>query len=143
MRLSTGKKYVVRFRAAYHGHTSGVDALSALGEDHRMIYLNEMDDKTLLFLEEYHYLIAAVIVNPMMFFTGVNAMSPPGEKMTAGKRDRPQVTREQYAEWLHKLNEKCQYWYQHCFYQQSFVRIIMLRLHLHDGSSSSSSFSLH
>eukprot|EP00926_Amoebophrya_sp_RCC4398_P000831 GSA120T00013107003.1 len=109
VRLSTGKKYIVRFKSAYHGHTTGVDALSALGENHKMIYLKELDEETLLFLEEYHYLIAGVIVNPMMFFTGPNAMSPPGEKMTMGKRSRTLPTRQEYADWLHALNEKCKY----------------------------------
>lgn len=78
VRLSTEKKYIVRFRSAYHGHVSGVDSFSALGENHNFIYLDEMDEKSLLFIETYHYCIAGVIVNPMMFFTGVNAMSPPG-----------------------------------------------------------------
>ncbi|CAD7929013.1 unnamed protein product [Amoebophrya sp. A25] len=109
VRLSTGKKYIVRFQAAYHGHTSGVDSLSALGENHKFIYLKEMEEASLLFLEEYHYLIAGVIINPMMFFTGPNAMSPPGEKMTIGRRDRKLPSKQEYARWLHSLNDKCRY----------------------------------
>lgn len=122
VRMSTGKKCIVRFKSAYHGHTSGVDSMSALGENHDFIYMTEMDiEGTTAFLDKYHYLVAGVIVNPMMHFTGPNKLSPPGEKLTFGKRDRfnmpymkdPEVVREKYARWLHALQQKCQYCTKH------------------------------
>jgi hypothetical protein len=103
-KTSTCKKKIVRFKNAYHGHISGIS-----NDSPDQIYLNEMDDDALVFIEEYHYKIAAVIVNPMQFLSGPNNLSPPGEKVTFGKRDKTRVTREEYAEWLHKLNVKCQY----------------------------------
>lgn len=109
VRLSTGKKYIVRFKSAYHGHTSGVDSFDSLGQNNCMIYLKEMSDKTLVFLEEFHHLIAGVIVNPMMHFTGINKLSPPGEKVTAGKRVRQTVTKEEYSKWMQKLGDKTKY----------------------------------
>jgi glutamate-1-semialdehyde aminotransferase len=109
VRLSTGKKYIVRFKSAYHGHTSGVDSFDSLGQNNCMIYLKEMSDKSLAFLEEFHHLIAGVIVNPMMHFTGINKLSPPGEKVTAGKRVRQTVSKEEYSKWLQKLGDKTKY----------------------------------
>jgi hypothetical protein len=68
-----------------------------------------MSDESLAFLEKWHFKIAGVMVNPMMHFTGVNQVSPPGEKVTLGKRDRTAVSREDYAAWLTKLGDKCRY----------------------------------
>ena len=78
--MQTNKRYIVRFSNAYHGHLTGstnfVNSLDVGGsQDNHFIYLKEMDDETLKFLEEYHWMIAGVIVNPMMYFTGVNQVS--------------------------------------------------------------------
>ena len=65
-----------RFKDAYHGHTNGstnfINALDTGSEDNHFIYLKEMDEESLKFIEEYHFLIAGVMINPMMYFTGVN-----------------------------------------------------------------------
>jgi glutamate-1-semialdehyde aminotransferase len=99
------KKIVVRFSSAYHGHVSGVDYLNC--QDH--IFLKECSQESIEFIEKYHYRIAAVIVNPMQHFTGVNKASPPGEKLTLSSRIRSAVPREEYARWLHDLQERCDY----------------------------------
>jgi len=103
VRKSTEKKYIVRFKNAYHGHTLGVT-----NEAPNQIYLDEMDEKSLDFIETYHYLIAGVIVNPMQFL-GPNKLSPPGEKVTFKSRKDSGVTYEEYAKWLYDLNNKCKY----------------------------------
>ena len=97
--------YIVRFQSAYHGHVSGVDVLNA----QKVIYLKECSQASLDFIEKYHFRIAGVVVNPMQHFTGINKASPPGEKLTMGARDRQATSKEEYAEWLHKLQEKCRY----------------------------------
>jgi glutamate-1-semialdehyde aminotransferase len=71
-----GKDIIVRFSSAYHGHVSGVDVLNC-GPTH--LFLKECDAASLEFIEEYHYRIAAVVVNPMQHFTGINKPSPPGD----------------------------------------------------------------
>ncbi len=45
----------------------------------------------------------------MQHFTGINKPSPPGEKVTAGSRIRSAVPKDEYARWLHSLQEKCNY----------------------------------
>ena len=95
----------MRFSSAYHGHVSGVDYLNC--QDH--IFLKECSQQSIEFIEKYHYRIAAVIVNPMQHFTGVNKASPPGEKLTLSSRIRSAVPREEYARWLHDLQERCDY----------------------------------
>ena len=100
-----GKRLVVRFKSAYHGHTSGISFIDS--EDH--VYLSECSQASLDFIEKYHYRIAAVIVNPMQHFTGINKPSPPGEKVTHSSRIRTSVSREDYAFWLHSLQDKCNY----------------------------------
>jgi len=100
-----GKRLVVRFKSAYHGHTSGISFIDS--EDH--VYLPECSQASLDFIEKYHYRIAAVIVNPMQHFTGINKPSPPGEKVTHSSRIRTSVSREDYALWLHSLQDKCNY----------------------------------
>jgi len=100
-----GKKIIVRFASAYHGHVSGVDFLNS--ETH--IYLKECSQESIDFIERFHYRIAAVIVNPMQHFTGVNKPSPPGEKVTMSDRIRHTVSKDQYARWLHALQNKCNY----------------------------------
>jgi len=97
--------YIVRFSSAYHGHVSGVDFLNAK----KVIYLKECSQESLDFIEKYHFRIAGVVVNPMQHFTGINKASPPGEKLTLGARKRDATSREEYAEWLHSLQEKCRY----------------------------------
>lgn len=104
VKMSTGKNTIVRFKNAYHGHLSGIS-----NDAPNQIFLKEMDDKAFEFIEKFHYKIAAVIVNPMQFLSGPNQLSPPGEKLTAGKRAGKRVSRDEYANWLHKLNAKCQY----------------------------------
>lgn len=101
-----GKRVIVRFQSAYHGHVSGVDFLNC-GTEH--LFLKEGDPKSLDFIEKFHFRIAAVIVNPMQHFTGINKVSPAGEKLTMGKRDRTATSREEYAKWLHLLQAKCNY----------------------------------
>ena len=103
VKKSTNKKYIVRFKNAYHGHTLGIT-----NEAPNQIYLNEMDEKSLEFIETYHYLIAGVIVNPMQFLHP-NKLSPPGEKVTYKSRADHGVSYEQYAQWLYDLNSKCKY----------------------------------
>jgi glutamate-1-semialdehyde aminotransferase len=103
--FASHKKYVVRFQSAYHGHVSGVDFLNARD----CIYLKECDDDALAFIEQYHYRIAGVIVNPMQHFTGINQPSPPGEKLNVSRRIRTSVSRADYARWLHALQDKCHY----------------------------------
>jgi glutamate-1-semialdehyde aminotransferase len=100
-----GKRVVVRFSSAYHGHVSGVDFLNC--QNH--IFLKECDPASFEFIEKYHYRIAAVVVNPMQHFTGINKPSPPGEKLTLGKRERHAVGKQDYAKWLHALQAKCNY----------------------------------
>ncbi len=100
------KKVIVRFKSAYHGHVSGVDYLNC-GADH--IFLDECSQKAIDFVEKYHFRIAAVIVNPMQHFTGVNKASPPGEKLTMSSRVRSAVSKNEYAKWLHAIQEKCDY----------------------------------
>lgn len=73
------------------------------------VFLAECTQSSIDFIEKYHYRIAAVIVNPMQHFTGINKPSPPGEKVTVGKRIRSAIPREEYARWLHSLQEKCTY----------------------------------
>lgn len=100
-----GKKAIVRFRSAYHGHVSGVDFLNC--DNH--IFLKEGATSSLELIEKFHYRIAAVIVNPMQHFTGINKPSPAGEKLNLGKRDRTAVSKDEYAKWLHALQAKCNY----------------------------------
>jgi 4-aminobutyrate aminotransferase-like enzyme len=100
-----GKQWIVRFKAAYHGHISGVDVLNG----QKMIYLKECDDSSLAFIRRYHHRIAAVVVNPMQHFTGINKISAPGEKLTVSSRIRNTVDKNAYAQWLHNLAEECQY----------------------------------
>lgn len=122
VRYSTNKKYIVRFKGAYHGHTSAVSNFDELGPDAgHFIYLKEMDPKSLDFIEKYHYKIAGVMINPMQYFTGLNKVSPTGEKMNIGKRTRGfdldsknaagtcSVSHREYAQWLHDLNDKTSY----------------------------------
>jgi len=99
------KKVIVRFSSAYHGHVSGVDYLSC--QDH--IFLKECSQESIDFIEKYHYRIAAVMVNPMQHFTGVNKASPPGEKLTMSSRIRSAVAKDDYARWLHALQDRCNY----------------------------------
>eukprot|EP00980_Cylindrotheca_fusiformis_P005104 scaffold1083_cov114-Cylindrotheca_fusiformis.AAC.8 len=97
--------YIVRFSSAYHGHVSGVDFLNSK----KVVYLKECSQESLDFIEKYHFRIAGVVVNPMQHFTGVNKASPPGEKLTIGTRQRHATSKEEYARWLHSLQEKCRY----------------------------------
>ena len=107
IKASCGNKpLVVRFKSAYHGHTSGISFLDC-GENH--VFLPECRQESIDFIERYHYRISAVIVNPMQHFTGVNKPSPPGEKLTYTSRVRKEVSREEYALWLHSLQDKCNY----------------------------------
>ena len=99
------KPLIVRFKSAYHGHVSGISFLDCDGH----VFLPECSQKSLDFIERYHYRIAAVIVNPMQHFTGINKPSPPGEKVTHSSRVRSAVSREDYARWLHSLQRKCNY----------------------------------
>jgi len=99
------KPLIVRFTSAYHGHVSGVSFIDC--ENH--IFLPECSQSSIDFIERYHYRIAAVIVNPMQHFTGINKPSPPGEKVTAGSRIRSAVPKDEYARWLHSLQDKCNY----------------------------------
>lgn len=99
------KPLIVRFKSAYHGHVSGINVLDCAGH----VFLPECSQKSLDFIERYHYRIAAVIVNPMQHFTGINKPSPPGEKVTYSSRIRSAVSREDYSRWLHSLQEKCNY----------------------------------
>jgi len=99
------KPLIVRFKSAYHGHVSGINVLDCDGH----VFLPECSQKSLDFIERYHYRIAAVIVNPMQHFTGINKPSPPGEKVTHSSRVRSAVSREDYARWLHSLQRKCNY----------------------------------
>jgi len=104
-RVATEKTTVVRFRASYHGHTAGT---TMGGAD--FAYLPAMDREALkYYVEAYHYKIAAVVVNPMDFFTGPNALSPPGEKLTWGRRRRAIPTRREYARWLKCVSDTCAY----------------------------------
>jgi len=104
VKMSTSKKYIVRFTNAYHGHIASI-----ANDAPNQIYLKEMNDESLKFIEDYHYLIAGVIVNPMQYFTGPNQVSPPGEKLTYKARIDKRVSREEYTNWLHSLQDKCQY----------------------------------
>lgn len=99
------KPLIVRFKSAYHGHVSGINFLDCAGH----VFLPECSQQSLDFIERYHYRIAAVIVNPMQHFTGINKPSPPGEKVTHTSRIRSAVSREEYARWLHSLQDKCNY----------------------------------
>jgi len=103
VRKSTNKKYIVRFKNAYHGHTMGIT-----NEAPNQIYLDEMNEKSLDFIEKYHYLIAGIIINPMQFL-GPNKLSPPGEKVTYKSRKDSGVKYEEYSKWLYDLNKKCKY----------------------------------
>jgi len=103
-RFCTGKPIIVRFKGAYHGHTSG----TSFGGSNQVV-LKEMDDKALEYIEKYHYKICGVVVNPMQHFTGVNALSPPGEKLTMGARGDRATETSDYSAWLKKLQEKCDY----------------------------------
>lgn len=103
VKQSTGKRFVVRFKNSYHGHTMGVT-----NEAPDQIYLDEMDDASLEFIEKHHYMIAGVLVNPMQFL-GPNKLSPPGEKVTFKSRRDAGVSYEAYADWLYKLCRKCRY----------------------------------
>ena len=105
IRATTSKPLIVRFTSAYHGHISGINFLDC--ENH--VFLPECSQESLDFIEKYHYRIAAVIVNPMQHFTGLNKPSPPGEKVTISSRIRESVPREEYARWLFGLQEKCTY----------------------------------
>lgn len=104
VRTSTEKKYIVRFKNAYHGHSSGV-----ANDGPHMLYLNEMTQEALDFIETYHYRIAGVVVNPMHYFYGPNKVSPPGEKLTVGRRSPSPPDFNEYSAWLNKLNDKCKY----------------------------------
>lgn len=99
------KPLVVRFKSAYHGHVSGINFLDC--DNH--VFLPECSQASIDFIERYHYRIAAVIINPMQHFTGINKPSPPGEKVTHTSRIRSAVPREEYARWLHALQDKCNY----------------------------------
>ena len=97
--------YIVRFSSAYHGHVSGVDFLNA----QNVIYLKECCQESIDFIEKYHFRISAVVVNPMQHFTGINKASPPGEKLTLGRRNREAIDKKEYSQWLHSLQYKCRY----------------------------------
>ncbi len=99
------KKVIVRFTSAYHGHVSGVDYLNCSNH----IFLKECSQEAIDFIEKYHFRIAAVVVNPMQHFTGINKASPPGEKLTMSSRIREAVSKDEYARWLHEIQEKCNY----------------------------------
>lgn len=101
-----GKKVIIRFSSAYHGHVSGVDYLNC-GSDH--LFLKECCQESIDFIEKYHYRIAGVVVNPMQHFTGINKASPPGEKLNMSSRIRQAVSKDDYAKWLHSLQDKCNY----------------------------------
>lgn len=104
-RVATGKNIIVRFDKAYHGHTAG----STIGGKN-FVYLPAMDESAIKhYIEAYHHRIAGVVVNPMDHFTGPNALSPPGEKITWGRRRRDIPTREAYASWLRCISETCAY----------------------------------
>ncbi|ACI64822.1 predicted protein [Thalassiosira pseudonana CCMP1335] len=111
------KPLIVRFTSAYHGHVSGVSFLAC--DNH--VFLPECAQDSIDFIERYHYRIAAVIVNPMQHFTGVNKPSPPGEKVTHSSRIRSSVPRDEYARWLHSLQYKCNY----CTKYLSKVALVM------------------
>ena len=99
------KNVIVRFSSAYHGHVSGVDYLNC--KNH--IFLKEWSKESIQFIEKYHHRIAAVVVNPMQHFTGINKASPPGEKLTLSSRIRSAVPKDEYAKWLHDLQDVCNY----------------------------------
>lgn len=99
------KQVIVRFASAYHGHVSGVDYLNC--KNH--IFLKECSKESIEFIEKYHHRIAAVVVNPMQHFTGINKASPPGEKLTLESRIRRTTPRKEYAKWLHELQHICNY----------------------------------
>ena len=102
---SGGKNLIVRFTSAYHGHLSGISFLDC----HDHVFLKECELSSVDFIEKYHYRIAAVIINPMQHFTGINKPSPPGEKVTHTARVRNAINKEDYARWLHALQQACQY----------------------------------
>lgn len=104
-KATSSKNIIVRFTSAYHGHVSGISFLDC--KDH--IFLPECQFSSVDFIEKYHYRIAAVVINPMQHFTGINKPSPPGEKVTYTQRIRKVVPREEYARWLHALQQACQY----------------------------------
>ena len=104
VKMSTSKNIIVRFKNVYHGHITGIS-----NESDNQVFLNELDQKSLDFLERYHYKIAGVIINPMQYFTGPNELSPPGEKLTRGNRCPSRISKIKYAKWLHDLNSKCKY----------------------------------
>ena len=107
IRASTrGKGVIVRFSSAYHGHVSGVDFLNCGSQT---VFLKECSQESIDFIEKYHFRISAVVVNPMQHFTGINKPSPPGEKLTLGARQRQAVDKDDYAKWLHSLQDKCRY----------------------------------
>ena len=95
----------MRFTSAYHGHVSGVSFVNCPNH----IFLPECSQSSLDFIEKYHHRIAGVVVNPMQHFTGINKASPPGEKTNASSRIRRAISRDDYARWLHSLQDKCNY----------------------------------
>ena len=95
----------MRFTSAYHGHVSGVSFINCPNH----IFLPECSQSSLDFIEKYHHRIAGVVVNPMQHFTGINKASPPGEKTNASSRIRRAISRDDYARWLHSLQDKCNY----------------------------------
>ena len=99
------KKLVVRFNSAYHGHVSGISFVDCPSH----IFLLECNQSSIDFIERYHHRIAAVVVNPMQHFTGINMASPPGEKTNTSSRIRRTIARDDYARWLHDLQRKCNY----------------------------------
>ena len=96
-----GKNIIVRFASAHCGH--GVDVVLNRGPNH--VYLKECNQDSIDFIERYHYRIAAVVINPMQHFTGIHKRSPP----KLGARVRESTNRNEYAQWLHDLQDKCQY----------------------------------
>lgn len=84
---------------------SGVDFLNCT----KTIFLKECSQESIDFIEKYHFRIAGVVVNPMQHFTGINKPSPPGEKLNMRSRNRQAVSKDEYALWLHTLQQKCRY----------------------------------
>ena len=52
---------------------------------------------------------APSVPTPMQFFIGVNKLSPPGDKLTFGKRNYQSTSRVDYGKWLKQVQDKCNY----------------------------------
>jgi glutamate-1-semialdehyde 2,1-aminomutase len=104
-RFNTGRKYLVRFKGAYHGWWDGVQpGLGNPRPPHDVLTLRESDPKALGAIRSRRD-IACVLVNPIQAMHP-NADPPSDGALLTGVRQAG-FNRAAYATWLKSLREAC------------------------------------